>query len=66
MSSKGYGTGEVAPGRVYPGVGNYIAAHNMIKAHVQTYRMYKKLYSDQQGKLTIGSQVDVSFVYFIV
>jgi beta-glucosidase len=40
-----------APGLNSTGVGGYLAAHNMIKAHARAYHLYDKNYrSKQNGK----------------
>jgi beta-glucosidase/6-phospho-beta-glucosidase/beta-galactosidase len=47
----GYETSMLAPGLNITGIGGYLAAHNMIKAHARVYHLYKKYYrSTQKGK----------------
>ena len=38
-SVMGYGKGVFAPGIVQPGVGDYLSAHNQIRAHARAYRL---------------------------
>jgi beta-glucosidase/6-phospho-beta-glucosidase/beta-galactosidase len=47
----GYEGTDYAPGLNSTGVGSYLAAHNMIKAHARAYHLYDKYYrSKQKGK----------------
>ena len=45
VSNLGYGNGYDAPGRMNPGVDNYIVAHNLLKAHAHAYRLYQTSYN---------------------
>jgi beta-glucosidase/6-phospho-beta-glucosidase/beta-galactosidase len=47
-STQGYGTGEKAPGKINPGIGEYKAAHNQIRAHGRAYRLYHKEFETTQ------------------
>ncbi|XP_015513283.1 myrosinase 1-like [Neodiprion virginianus] len=38
-----------APGKVITGIGKYLCAHNVLKAHAKTYRMYDEEFRDAQG-----------------
>lgn len=49
ISNLGYGTGQHAPGRVNSGINDYIVGHNLLRAHVKTYQMYKSKYAAQSG-----------------
>ncbi|KAK6183901.1 hypothetical protein SNE40_006472 [Patella caerulea] len=50
----GYGNRSIAPGLWGPGTYTYTAAHNMIKAHVVTYRTYNRAFSYQAGNIGIA------------
>jgi beta-glucosidase/6-phospho-beta-glucosidase/beta-galactosidase len=51
MHSLGYESAIIAPGLNITGIGAYLAAHNMIKAHARVYHLYDKYYrSKQKGK----------------
>lgn len=45
----GYGTGEMAPGTTNVGTDPYTAAHNVIKAHAETYHLYNDTYRATQN-----------------
>ncbi|XP_063166705.1 cytosolic beta-glucosidase-like [Candoia aspera] len=47
----GYEKGVIAPGIAMPGVGAYLAAHNMIKAHAAAWHSYSRLFREKQGGL---------------
>ncbi|KAG5894845.1 hypothetical protein JTB14_033687 [Gonioctena quinquepunctata] len=50
----GYGRGDGAPGVTKSGRGEYICGHNVVKAHVQTYHLYDKVFRvRQKGKITL-------------
>ena len=51
VSNLGYGNGYDAPGRMNPGVDNYIVAHNLLKAHAHAYRLYQTSYNT--GMITL-------------
>ncbi|KAF2898478.1 hypothetical protein ILUMI_07698 [Ignelater luminosus] len=53
MCSFGYGLGTFAPGIESSGVGDYLCAHNLLKAHARVYHMYKKQFKYQKGKIGI-------------
>lgn len=44
----GYGLGEFAPGVNSDGLGSYLCAKNLLKAHARAYHLYKNNYYDQQ------------------
>jgi len=46
----GYEISDGAPGTNTPGVGLYIAGHNMIKAHARVYQLYAQYRDKQQGE----------------
>ncbi|KAJ8890515.1 hypothetical protein PR048_010024, partial [Dryococelus australis] len=52
---KGYSTDKCfPPGVEWPGVGEYVVGHNIIKAHARAYHMYEKEFrSEQKGKISI-------------
>ena len=46
----GYGVGSKAPGMKDSGTSDYIAAHNLLRAHAKAYRLYERDYKEtQQG-----------------
>ncbi|XP_039191841.1 lactase-like protein isoform X1 [Crotalus tigris] len=47
----GYEKGIIAPGVSMPGVGGYLAAHHLIKAHAEAWHTYHQLFREQQGGL---------------
>ena len=50
MNIKGHGNGEKAPGLKGPGILDYKAAHNLIRAHAKAYRVYhNEFYETQKG-----------------
>lgn len=49
----GYGSQISAPAIVSPGVGVYLAAHNLLKAHAEVYHLYKDEFKDQKGIIGI-------------
>nr|WPM03624.1 glycoside hydrolase family 1 [Phyllotreta armoraciae] len=49
-----YGAGLLAPGVCSPGVGEYLAVHNVIRAHAEVYHVYKNEFKcKQEGMLGI-------------
>jgi lactase-phlorizin hydrolase len=51
QSVEGYGWGDYAPQIVGSGTKDYIAAHNLIKAHARAWHIYDVKYRhNQQGK----------------
>ncbi|XP_053375783.1 uncharacterized protein LOC123534954 isoform X1 [Mercenaria mercenaria] len=59
ISSIGYGTGYGKTNNNEPGVTNYIAAHNLLKAHARVYRLYQTRYvGTQKGKIGIALDVE--------
>lgn len=50
VSNFGYGIGIEAPGKVNPGINNYIVGHNLIKAHAKAYRLYHASYNTGKSK----------------
>lgn len=52
VCSYGYGYGELAPGVKWPAQGDYICAHNLIRAHAAAWHIYDEEFrADQGGKL---------------
>ncbi|XP_063285463.1 lactase/phlorizin hydrolase-like [Pelobates fuscus] len=50
VANLGYGYGVFAPGiSSRPGVGPYVAAHNLIKAHAEAWHLYNDNYRAKQG-----------------
>lgn len=50
----GYGTSVLAPGLDIHGVGEYLAGHNIIKAHANVFRLYERKYRiKQQGNFIL-------------
>ena len=50
----GYGTDVVPPSYDYPGIPNYLCAHNILKAHAEVVHMYRENYQElQKGKIGI-------------
>lgn len=45
----GYGLGELAPSRNSPGIGEYICAHNLLRAHAKAYHIYDKQFKAKQN-----------------
>jgi len=55
----GYGVGTKAPGITNTGTDDYIAAHNLLRAHAKAYRLYESKYRPtQQGKIGITLNAD--------
>ncbi|KAF2887266.1 hypothetical protein ILUMI_18907, partial [Ignelater luminosus] len=51
----GYGSDGLAPGYKLSGTGDYLCAHNLIKAHARAYHLYdKKFRSKQNGNISIA------------
>ena len=51
-SVQGHGWGDHAPGIKAPGVLDYVAAHNQIRAHAKAYRLYHAEFAEsQKGKV---------------
>lgn len=58
----GYGDSEHAPAMNFSGVGEYLCAHNVLKAHAAAYHLYKNSYYDRfKGK--IGITLSSRFFY---
>ncbi|XP_049836420.1 myrosinase 1-like [Schistocerca gregaria] len=52
-------SGWQAPSQNAPGIGNYLAAHTMIRAHARVYRLYEQEYrATQNGKVGIALNSD--------
>jgi beta-glucosidase/6-phospho-beta-glucosidase/beta-galactosidase len=50
-SVQGHGLGDHAPGIQSPGIMDYVAAHNQIRAHAKAYRLYHRDFAEsQKGK----------------
>ncbi|XP_046330265.2 lactase-phlorizin hydrolase-like [Haliotis rufescens] len=60
ISWLGDGIGVFAPGIKDPGVAVYQVAHNIIKAHVKTYRMYDKDFRARQNGM-VGITLDIEW-----
>lgn len=55
----GYGVGSKAPGMKDSGTSDYIAAHNLLRAHAKAYRLYERDYKEtQQGRVGITLNVN--------
>nr|AOH73347.1 beta glucosidase 6 [Lygus lineolaris] len=50
----GYGGDNAAPVLNLHGTGDYLAGHNLLRAHGKTYRLYQRKYSHQGGKLSMA------------
>ncbi|XP_060578197.1 lactase/phlorizin hydrolase-like [Ruditapes philippinarum] len=57
-SIDGYGIAFDAPGKSRPGLNEYIAGHNMLKAHLYAYKLYQKKYAAYGGKLGLALNAD--------
>ena len=51
--TKSYGLGVSAPGKSHHGIGEYLCAHNLLKAHARAYHMYQAEFKSTQNA-TIG------------
>ena len=49
MAHLGYGIGIFAPGISGAGTSEYIAAHNLLRAHAKAYLLYEREFKNQQG-----------------
>ncbi|XP_063232318.1 myrosinase 1-like isoform X2 [Bacillus rossius redtenbacheri] len=50
----GYSSAWFAPGVDAPGVGGYLVAHNILKAHARVYHLYRQHFrGEQKGKVSI-------------
>lgn len=48
----GYGEGRMAPGVNASGIGDYLCGYTILKAHAKAYRLYERLFKEQQqGKV---------------
>ncbi|BES89247.1 glycoside hydrolases [Nesidiocoris tenuis] len=55
MAATGYGSDGFAPALTnLHGVGEYLAGHNMLRAHGKAYRLYKAKYSHFGGKVSMA------------
>ncbi|KAL3857463.1 hypothetical protein ACJMK2_012133 [Sinanodonta woodiana] len=57
----GYGYGSMAPGVRGPGTKEYKVAHNLLRAHIQTYRMYQTRFKNKQNGI-IGMAMSVDWM----
>ena len=48
VSYLGYGNGEQAPGGKNSGTDDYVAGHNLLRAHARAYRLYETKYNSTQ------------------
>uniref|UniRef100_A0A0K8TVD7 Putative glycosyl hydrolase n=1 Tax=Phaedon cochleariae TaxID=80249 RepID=A0A0K8TVD7_PHACE len=56
----GYGVAQKAPLIESPGIGEYLCAHNLLKAHAGAWRLYDEEFrKDQEGK--VGIAIDTSW-----
>jgi len=46
----GYADGEKAPAVKRRGVGDYLCAHTILRAHAKAYHLYKNKFASQGGK----------------
>ena len=60
--TKGYGSDRHAPAINAHGVGEYLCAHNVLKAHAVAYRLYRKSYY-QKFKGQVGITLSSWFFY---
>uniref|UniRef100_V5I9B9 Myrosinase 1 n=1 Tax=Anoplophora glabripennis TaxID=217634 RepID=V5I9B9_ANOGL len=51
---KGYGEGTFAPGINSDGVGEYLCAYTILKAHAAAYHLYKEEFKDLNGTISIA------------
>lgn len=52
ICNEGYGTGTKAPAKLSGGLGEYICAHNLLKAHAKAWHIYNSTYrSAQKGNV---------------
>lgn len=58
---QGYGNAFDPPNVEANGVGEYMCAHNVLKSHAVAYRLYKKRYAEQNGK--VGITLSTQFYY---
>ncbi|XP_018565435.1 myrosinase 1-like [Anoplophora glabripennis] len=49
----GYGAGAFAPGIALDGIGEYLCAYVLVKAHAAVYHMYKTEFPDLKAKMSI-------------
>ncbi len=48
MALLGYGWGSFAPGVQNPAEGQYLTAHNLLKAHAEAYHVYDQQFREAQ------------------
>ena len=66
MAYHGYGRTHRAPGLGQTGTADYLAGHNLIKAHANAYRVYDREFrSKQQGILTMLAVMEMSSAYYV-
>ncbi|XP_049792465.1 myrosinase 1-like [Schistocerca nitens] len=58
MVVQGYASKDRAPSQPAPGVGDYLAAHTLLKAHGRVYRLYDQQYRAAQNG-SVGISLDV-------
>lgn len=59
---EGYGSWKTPPALNLHGYGEYLAGHNLLRAHARVYRMYQKEFATgQRGKISIGLKGDFVF-----
>ena len=54
IAYKGYGLTYRAPGLGRPGTADYIAGHNIIKAHANVYRLYERKWRPLQHGINLS------------
>ncbi|CAG9854083.1 unnamed protein product [Phyllotreta striolata] len=54
----GYGNDRAAPAVNQSGVGEYICAHNLLKAHAAAYHLYRKEFPQNEGKFSMAIPVE--------
>lgn len=51
ICEQGYSIGNLAPGYTQEGIGSYLCAHTLLRAHAKAYHLYNDEYKDvQEGK----------------
>ena len=66
MAYHGYGKTHRAPGLGQTGTADYLAGHNLIKAHAKAYNVYDRDFRpEQQGILTMLVALKMSSAYYV-
>lgn len=45
----GYDSAGFSPQNLHPGIGGYVCAHNLLRAHAQVYHIYNETYKATQN-----------------